>query len=56
MVVDSVWALVEVRFKLSKEEDVRPLLKKPVPRHATNSIYCLGGIYFLSFLLLVWRL
>ncbi len=53
MVVDSVWAWVEVRFKLSREEDVRPLLKKPVPRHATNPIYCLGGISFLSFLLLV---
>lgn len=53
MVVDSVWAWVEVRFKLSREEDVRPLLKKPVPRHATNHVYCLGGISFLSFLLLV---
>lgn len=53
MVVDSAWAWIEVRFKLSKEEDVRPLLKKPVPGHATNSVYCLGGISFLSFLLLV---
>jgi len=49
--IDVFWYWLDERFELS--EDLKPILKKPVPSHATNPMYCLGGISFLCFLILV---
>lgn len=50
--LDKLVEWFEERFRT--KEDVRKILKKPVPKHAMNPIYCLGGIALFSYLVLVF--
>ncbi|MBI5389729.1 cytochrome b N-terminal domain-containing protein [Candidatus Woesearchaeota archaeon] len=48
---EKFFAWFDERFNL--KEDLRKILKKPVPPYATHPMYCLGGISFLCYLVLV---
>src|SRR5660397_179034 len=51
-ILDKIYKWLDDRFKLS--DLLPPIVKHPAPEYAvTNPLYCLGGIAFLCFLILV---
>jgi quinol-cytochrome oxidoreductase complex cytochrome b subunit len=50
-IIKKAWQWIDERFNL--KEDLVSIFKKPVPPHAANPVYCLGGIALLSYLVQV---